>query len=212
KIGRYKNLENYIKDYPAPTALEEVQDWFDKLIKILSTFSSQLSVINDKSPITSLVGPRSINFRMQSDNIRICLKRYLSKGASSTVYLIDFENILFTIQTFETDVRPENILLDTNNNELVLADWESAIKYSNNIDKIEYARTILFFSPNILSNKFGFYIPKASDDLHSFIYTIYILLNPSKKLTIFNRSLALKAKLIREYWDDKVDVKLGRPL
>ncbi|CAG8505165.1 14108_t:CDS:1, partial [Dentiscutata erythropus] len=43
KIGKYRNLENYIKDYSAPTVLEEVQDWFDSLIKIIPTFSQYIS-------------------------------------------------------------------------------------------------------------------------------------------------------------------------
>ncbi|CAG8670632.1 11510_t:CDS:2, partial [Racocetra fulgida] len=112
-------------------------------------------------------------------------------------------NRLIPDQSYETDVRPDNILLDINNNELVFADWRLAIRYSNNNGIVEYAGTILFSSPNILNNNFGSYIPKAFDDLYSFICTIYILRNPSKMPTIPDGNLILKAKVIREYWDNK---------
>ncbi|RIA92381.1 hypothetical protein C1645_820810 [Glomus cerebriforme] len=395
RIGRYRNIENYIRDYRAPTASEEeVQDWFDTLTKALPAFSSQLAVkdthtntylegykpdfsillnedavnnvcipmfvctllevkkrkspnsgladedkgqlldyihvliqqqplrvhfaiflsdgfnfyvmdydrntkrysecttnfltgirlfwvlINDMSPFTSLVGPRRIDFRTQLGDLRgIRLKGYLGKGASSTVYEIDWENISSAIKIFKSgynshdevlalrflngqhfqnvpiyvahddnsviirpvceqignqfqvsyaqqllrllkrihsyriyhrDVRPENILLDTSNNMLILADWGSSIRYLNN-GTVDYVGIITFSSPDILNNDFDSYIPKASDDLHSFIRTIYILRNPSKMPTIPDGSLALKAKIIREYWNDDVDVKLDGP-
>jgi serine/threonine protein kinase len=100
-------------------------------------------------------------------------------------------------------VRPENILLDTNNNTLILADWGSSIQYHRR-DPVNYEGTVTFSSPDILNNNFGPYIPKASDDLHSFIRTIYILHNPSKMPTIPDGDLTLKAKVIREYWNDGV--------
>ncbi|CAG8808343.1 2530_t:CDS:1, partial [Gigaspora rosea] len=235
------------------------------------------------SPFTSLVGPRSIRFRTQLRDIRIRLKGYLGKGASSTVYEIDFENVPSAIKIhdgytmkneadaleflnsqnipnvptyiahdnnsiiirpvckqigkqignqfqvfhaqqllhllkrihrlgiYHRDVRPENILLNTKDNELILADWGSAIQYSRNTGAVEYEGTILFASPDILSNNFDLYIPKASDDLHSFIRTIYILHNPSKMPTIPEGNFKSKAIAIKKYWDDKVNVKLGGP-
>ncbi|RIB28000.1 kinase-like domain-containing protein [Gigaspora rosea] len=240
-------------------------------------------LINDMSPFTSLVGPRRIDFRMGFNVIGIRLKGYLGKGASSTVYEIEFENTPSAIKILKSgyttvnevralrflnghnfpnvpirvahnsnsiiirpvckqigkqidnkfqvshaqqllhllkrihilgiyhrDVRPENILLNTKDNELILADWGSAIQYKNT-GAVEYEGTVLFSSPNILNNNFGYYIPKASDDLHSFIRTIYILQNPSIMPTIPDGDLSLRAKAIREYWNDNVDVKLGGP-
>ncbi|CAG8589946.1 12032_t:CDS:2 [Racocetra persica] len=265
----------YVMDYDRDT-----KQYSEFTTNILTGICLFWVLINDKSPFISLVGPRSINFRTQSEYIRIYLKGYLGKGASSTVYEIDFKNISSAIKILETgytlnnevcalgflnelhiqnvptyvvhdnnsiiirpvckqignnflvshaqqllrllkrihsyaiyhqDMRPENILLDTNNNKLVLADWGSAIRYFNNNGTVEYAGTILFSSPNILSNNFGSYIPKAFDDLYSFIRTIYILRNLSKRPTIPNGNLTLKAKVIREYWDDKVDIKLDGP-
>ncbi|RHZ50844.1 hypothetical protein Glove_490g12 [Diversispora epigaea] len=115
---------------------------------------------------------------------------------------------IHNLNVFHRDVRPSNILLNTSDNSLVLADWGSAIHLLNKLELVPYEGTITFASPNILDNNMGPYQPKASDDLHSFIRTMYILRNPSNMPTIPSGDLASKAQAIKEYWNDSVDVKL----
>ena len=45
----------------------------------------------------------------------------------------------------------ENILLNTNNELLILANWEAAIHNPSN-EQVPYERTIAFASPDILNN------------------------------------------------------------
>ncbi|KAF0369753.1 kinase-like protein [Gigaspora margarita] len=229
-------------------------------------------LINYSSPFTTMVGPKSIDFKpSQGDLARIRLKEYLGVGSSSSVYEIDWENTSSAIKVFNSgydpqnevkalqylnngnfpnvptyiahdessiiicpvcerfgnrfkvphalqllkllelihskqiyhrDVRPENILLDTDNNRLVLVDWGSAIKITDRNQLYTYEGTITFASPNILNEDFGPYVPSASDDLHSFMRTMYILRNQSKMPAIPRGDLSSKARGIKEYWND----------
>ncbi|CAG8753045.1 35355_t:CDS:2 [Gigaspora margarita] len=83
-------------------------------------------------------------------------------------------------------------------------DWEntsSAIKFFNSgYDP----RTITFASPDILKGNFGYYVPSASDDLHSFVCAMYILRNPSEMPVIHRGDLSSKSRVIKEYWNDKL--------
>jgi len=117
---------------------------------------------------------------------------------------------IHSMKIYHRDVCPENILLDTNNNILILANWGSSIQ-NHNDNMVSYKGTIMFASPNILNKDFGLYIPKASDDLHSFVRTIYILRNPSRMPTISDENFVSRAQVVREYWSDNVDVKLDGP-
>ncbi|RHZ79750.1 hypothetical protein Glove_141g70 [Diversispora epigaea] len=119
---------------------------------------------------------------------------------------------IHSMNAIHRDVCPSNISLDTSNNSLVLVDWGSAIYTPTLTQLVEYEGTITFASPNILNNNMGYYQPKASDDLHSFIRTMYFLRNPSDMPTIPNGNLESKAQAIKEYWNDNVDVKLDGPL
>ena len=74
--------------------------------------------------------------------------------------------------------------------------------------KVYYEGTITFASPNILDNNLGPYKPNPSDDLHSFLRTIYILHNPSKMPTITEGDYSTKARVVREFWSDSLYVKL----
>lgn len=59
-------------------------------------------LINDSSLFTTLVGPRSIDFRMQLEGFRrIRLKGYLGEGSSSILYEIDWENTSSAIKIFK---------------------------------------------------------------------------------------------------------------
>ncbi|CAG8797513.1 21050_t:CDS:2 [Gigaspora margarita] len=72
---------------------------------------------------------------------------------------------------YHRDVRPSNIMLDTENNSLVLVDWGSAI-YNPNNNEVPYKGTTTYASPSILDNDMGNYVPKPADDLHSFVRTM----------------------------------------
>ncbi|CAG8577113.1 8462_t:CDS:2, partial [Scutellospora calospora] len=232
-------------------------------------------LINYSSPFTTMVGPKSIDFKpSQGDFTRIRLREYLGAGSSSSVYKIDWENASSAIKIFNNgydlsnevnalnflnkgnfpnvptyiahddnsiiirpvcerfgnrfqvshalqllqllvlihreqichrDVRPENILLDNDNNRLVLVDWGSAIRITNHNQIYTYEGTTTFASPNILEENFGPYVPSVSDDLHSFVCTMYILRNPSEMPAISERDLSSKARVIKEYWNDKLE-------
>ncbi|CAG8671873.1 8981_t:CDS:2 [Funneliformis caledonium] len=115
---------------------------------------------------------------------------------------------IHSLKVFHRDIRPENILLDTVNNSLILADWGSSIRNPPN-DQVPYEGTISFASPDILNNDLGFHQPKATDDLHSFVRSMYALHNLLKVLTINpNETLVSKAQIIRRFWGDNVNVKL----
>ncbi|KAF0470044.1 kinase-like protein [Gigaspora margarita] len=115
--------------------------------------------------------PESIDFNpLQGDLARIHLKEYLGVGSSSSVYKIDWENILSVIKAFNSGYdpigkfiiemcAPESILLDTNNNRLILVDWGSAIKITDRNQIYTYEGTFTFASPNILEEDFGPYVP-----------------------------------------------------
>ncbi|RHZ78956.1 hypothetical protein Glove_153g36 [Diversispora epigaea] len=195
-------------------------------------------LLNVNSPFTMMSGPKSIRFyTSNTESTRIHLREYLGMGTTSTVYKVDWQynpsalkvykdgynpsneasalrflngkvQNIPSLNVFHRDVCPSNILLNTSNNSLVLADWGSAIRPLNKLELVPYEGTITFASPNILDNNMGPYQPKASDDLHSFIRTMYILRNPSNMPTIPSGDLASKAQAIKEYWNDSVDVKL----
>lgn len=129
---------------------------------------------------------------------------------SHALQLLHLLKRIHSMKIYHRDVRPENILLDTNNNTLILVDWGSSIQYRN--AHIPYEGTITFASPDILNNDFGLYKPKASDDLHSFVRTIYILRNPSKMPTVPYEDLPSKARAIKEYWSDKLDGRLWKEM
>jgi serine/threonine protein kinase len=120
--------------------------------------------------------------------------------------LLNLLRCIHNERVFHRDVRPSNILLDTSDN-VILADWGSAIREPPN-EPVLYEGTISFASPDILNNNLGYHHPKASDDLHSFICTLFILHDPRELPTIPDGSLALKAKTVNEYWDDKLDGEL----
>ncbi|RIA96033.1 hypothetical protein C1645_802705 [Glomus cerebriforme] len=213
---------------------------YDRKTKKYSEYTTNLReglrlfwvLLNFGSPFTMMVGPKSIDIKTSSRNFRIRLKGYLGMGSSSTVYQIDWQNTPSAIKVFKghssllhllkrihnmkiyhRDVRPENILLDTDNNKPILVDWESSIRNTKDENNtVEYEGTVTFASPNILDKEFGPYIPSASDDLHSFVRTIYILRNPSNMPTIPNENLSLKAQAVREYWSDKLDGRLWREM
>ncbi|CAI2168711.1 8874_t:CDS:1 [Funneliformis geosporum] len=112
------------------------------------------------------------------------------------------------MKIFHRDVRPSNILLDASDNTLVLADWGSAISNPSN-KLVPYEGTITFASPEILNNDMRPYQPKESDDLHSFIRTMYVLHNQTKLPIIPDGTFESKAQAIRGFWNDSVDVKMG---
>lgn len=133
--------------------------------------------------------------------------------ASHALQLLHLLKRIHNLNIYHRDVRPENILLDTDNNIPILVDWGSSIQYpKHRNDEVPYEGTITFASPDILTNDFDYYKPKASDDLHSFIRTIYILRNPSNMPTIPNGDFSLKAQAIREYWSDKLDGRLWKEM
>ena len=102
-------------------------------------------------------------------------------------------------------MRPENILLDSDNNRLVLVDWRSAIRITDCYKKYAYEGTSTFASPDILEGNLGPYVPSASDDLHSFVRTMYILHNLSEMPDIPEGDLSSKARVVKEYWNDKLE-------
>jgi hypothetical protein len=98
--------------------------------------------------------------------------------------------------------------LDTDNDSLILADWGAAIHNPPN-EPVPYEGTISFASPDNLNNNLRFHQPKATDDLHSFVRSMYVLHNLLKIPTINpDENLASKAQIIRQFWDDSVNVKL----
>ncbi|CAG8682814.1 21051_t:CDS:2 [Dentiscutata erythropus] len=200
-----------------------------------STSFEKVNEDNFGSPLTKLQGPRSVDSNSEVNALKFLngrnfknVPRYVAHDDNSiiirpvcgriddqfrtshTLQLLSLLKRIHELKIYHRDVRPENILLDTNNDTLILADWGSSIQYQGG--KVAYEGTITFASPNILNKKFGFYVPKASDDLHSFVRTVYTLRNPSKIPTNSDENLELKAKVIREYWNDMLDVKLCGPL
>ncbi|GBB83718.1 hypothetical protein RclHR1_01040023 [Rhizophagus clarus] len=122
-------------------------------------------------------------------------------------HYMDLLNLLKRIHSFRVfhrDIRPSNIMLDTENNLLVLVDWGSAVHNPSDAP-ILYEGTTTYASPSILDNNFGNYIPKPSDDLHSFVRTVYIMRNPLKKPHLASSS----AQAIKDYWNNELD---GRAL
>ncbi|RIB14998.1 kinase-like domain-containing protein [Gigaspora rosea] len=103
---------------------------------------------------------------------------------SHALQLLQLLELIHKEQIYHQDVRPENILLDSDNNRLVLVDWGSAIRITDRRKRYTYEGTIMFASPNILRGNFGSYVPSASNDLHSFVRTMYILHNLSEMLAI----------------------------
>ena len=55
-----------------------------------------------------------------------------------------------------------------------------------------YEGTSTYASPAILNNDMGPYNPQPADDLHSFVRTMYVLLNPLKKPKNLKSSVEIK--------------------
>jgi len=70
-------------------------------------------------------------------------------------------------------------MLDTQKDSLILVDWGLAVHDFG--EEVVYKGTSTYASPDILNNDMGPYHPRPADDLHSFVHTIYVLLNPLKK-------------------------------
>src|SRR3954447_11950516 len=83
------------------------------------------------------------------------------------------------MRVFHRDARPSNILLDINNDSVVLVDWSSnpVILLTTKCLTKEQSQLL---HRDILNNNFGSHRPTATDDLHSFVCTMYSLHNPSK--------------------------------
>jgi len=115
----------------------------------------------------------------------------------------DLLNLLKRIHSYgvyHRDVRPSNIMLDTESNYLILVDWGSAIFHSKN-EVVPYKGTTTYASPFILENGMGDYVPKPADDLHSFVRTMYVLRNPLKKPDLASSS----TQAIRDYWNSELN-------
>ncbi|CAG8498961.1 7958_t:CDS:2, partial [Dentiscutata heterogama] len=178
-------------------------------------------LLNFSSPLTNVQGPRSVMFLYEIDwnntpsVIKVFKSGYSSETEVSALKFLNenyFENVPQYVAHDDSspDVRPENILLNSNYDTLILADWGSSIRHTHG-GMVNYEGTITFASPNVLKNNFNRYVPKASDDLHSFVRTVYILRNPSKFPTTSDENFELKAKVIREFWNDMLDAKLKGP-
>ncbi|PKY53806.1 kinase-like protein [Rhizophagus irregularis] len=107
---------------------------------------------------------------------------------------------IHSLKIYHRDVRPSNIMIDTTNNSLILVDWGSAVRDPNG--EVAYEGTSTYASPGILNNNMGLYKPRSADDLHSFVRTIYVLLNlnPLRK----PRNLKSIAE-IRNYWNRELN-------
>ncbi|CAI2189698.1 5077_t:CDS:1 [Funneliformis geosporum] len=120
--------------------------------------------------------------------------------------LLNLLRCIHNEEVFHRDVRPSNILLDTSDN-VILADWGSAIRKPSN-ELVPYEGTISFASPDILNNNLESHHSKASDDLHSFVRTLFILHNPRDLPILPDEDLSTKAQSVIGYWNDKLDGEL----
>lgn len=156
--------------------------------------------------------PNYITHDAESMIISPVCKRIRKFRSHHALQLIHLLRCIHNVKVYHRDVRPENILLDTDNDSLILADWGAAI-HNPPDEQVPYEGTISFASPDILNNNLEVHHPKATDDLHSFVRSMYILHNRLKMPIINpNNTLASKARVIREFWDDSVNVKLDGPL
>ncbi|CAG8450475.1 13258_t:CDS:2 [Funneliformis caledonium] len=103
-------------------------------------------------------------------------KRFQASHARGLLQVLER---IHSLKIYHRDVRPSNIMLNTENNSLTLIDWGSAVR--DPTGEVIYERTSTYASPAILNNDMGPYNPQPADDLHSFVRTIYVLLNPLKK-------------------------------
>ncbi|CAG8644242.1 2962_t:CDS:2, partial [Paraglomus occultum] len=111
----------------------------------------------------------------------VILRRFLGQGSSGLV-----------------DVWPSNIMymMDSQGN-VMLIDWGSAIKLTTGLPSlVDYEGTITYASPAILANNLERHIPQISDDLHSFVHTMFKLLHPTFKLGIIKT-----ARSIEDFWN-----------
>ena len=91
------------------------------------------------------------------------------------------------------DVRPSNIMINLQGH-VILIDWGSAV-WLNDYEVV-YEGTITYASPAILKNNLERHIPRISDDLHSFVRTMFKLLHPKFKLGIVRT-----AESIEGFWN-----------
>ncbi|RHZ50865.1 hypothetical protein Glove_490g33 [Diversispora epigaea] len=109
--------------------------------------------------------------------------------------LLDLLKHIHEIKIIHRDVQPSNIMMDPQGN-VILIDWGSALKLTGLTGYVDYEGTITYASPAILKNNLERHIPQISDDLHSFIRTMFKLLHPTFKLDI-DRTV----KSIENFWN-----------
>ncbi|CAI2165548.1 2028_t:CDS:2 [Funneliformis geosporum] len=105
---------------------------------------------------------------------------------------------IHSLKIYHRDVRPSNIMLNTENNSLILIDWGSAVR--DPTGEVIYEGTSTYASTAIFNNDMGPYNPQSADDLHSFVRIMYVLLNPLRK----HKSLKSNAE-INNYWDHELN-------
>ncbi|CAG8691908.1 1168_t:CDS:2 [Funneliformis caledonium] len=121
-----RSVDVYLQNNLILTETEdEVQNWFNDLMLELPKFNKKFIVKDTHVNPYLNVFKLDLSIFLEDDARN---KTYISIFVQTLLELLHLLRHIYSLKVFHHDIYSENILLDTDNNSLILADWRSAIR------------------------------------------------------------------------------------